>query len=115
MADYKNVKDLNLEQKEEQYRYDKLDLSAIDGPGVEQKEGHARVENPDSTRQTPVAQANESKRSTDKPMEGDYVTLVEKGPGKSSVHGQKATNFFLDTKQDRKKKGDEESKPARDY
>ena len=81
MADYMNVKDLNLEQKEEHDRYDKLDLSAIEDPDVEEKE-HDRVENPDSIRQTPVAQANESKGSTDKSMERGYVTLVENGPGK---------------------------------
>ena len=86
-----NVKDLNLEQKEEHDRYDKLDLSAIADPDVEQKE-HDRVKNPDSTRQTPVAQANESKGSTDKSMERGYVTLVENGPGKVlSTVGERPT------------------------
>ena len=105
MTDYKNVKDLNLEQKEEHCdRYDKLDLSAIDGPDVEQKEGHDRVENPDSTRQTPVVQANESKRSTDKSMERDYVTLVEKGPGKVPSTVEKRPTSSLIPNRTRKKK-----------
>ena len=46
-----------------------------------ENEGHDRVEDPDSTWQTPVAQINESKHSTDKTMERDNGNLVEKGPG----------------------------------
>ena len=83
MTDYmKKVKDLNLEEMEEHDQYDTLDRSAIDGPEAERRQGHDRVEDPDSTRQTPVAPTNESKRSTDKSNEKDYVILVEKGPEK---------------------------------
>ena len=77
-----NVKDLNLEQNEEHDRYVRLDLSAFDGRDVEQMEEHDRVETHDSTRQTPAVQSIGSKRSTDKAMERDFLTLVEKGPGK---------------------------------
>ena len=111
MADYMGVKDLNLEQKEKHDRYDTLDRSDIDGPAVEKKEGHDRVEESDSTRQTRVAQTNESKRSTDKSMERDYVTLVEKGPEKvpSTVEKRPTCSFIPSSTGKRKEK----KKPSR--
>ena len=103
MADYMGVKDLNLEQKEKHDRYDTLDRSDIDGPVVEKREGHDRV---DSTRQTRVAETNESKRSTDKSMERDYVTLVEKGPEKvqSTVEKRPTCSFIPSSTGKRKEK-----------
>ena len=62
--------------------YDSLYRSAIEDLDLERSEGHDRVEGRHSTGQTPAVQSIESKRSTDKAMERDYATLVEKGPGK---------------------------------
>ena len=101
---YVNVKDLNLEQREERDRYETLDRSAIDGQDVERTEGRDRVEDPDSTRQTPVAWTNEWKRSTDKSMERDYVTLVEKGPGKVPSTVEKLPTSSLTQSRTEKKK-----------
>ena len=103
MANYVNVNDLNLVQKEEHDRYDTLDRTAIDGPDVEEKEGHDRLEDSDS-RQTPVAPTNESKRSTDKSMENDYVTLVEKGAGKvPSTLEKRPTSSLIPSRTGKKK------------
>ena len=106
MADYMGVKDLNLEQKEKHDRYDTLDRSDIDGPVVERKEGHDRVKESDSTGQTCAVQTNESKRSTDKSMERDCVTLVDKGPEKvqSTVEKRPTCSFIPSSTGKRKEK-----------
>ena len=75
----KKAPQLEITDKDE---YDSLDRSAIGDLDLERSEGHDTVEGRHSTLQTPAVQSIESKRSTDKAMEWDYVTLVEKGRGK---------------------------------